>query len=294
MAKVFHILHHIKPKLVLIGGGGHARACIDVIEQENRFKIYGIVDSNALQNGISEVLGYPILGGDELLESLYTQVKIAFIALGQIKTPAHRMRIYQNLKTIGYNLPTIISPLAYIAKGVNLKEGSIIMHHALVNANAKIGTACIINSKALVEHDCVVEDFCHLSTASVINGNCHIGEGSFLGSNMILAHNAAVAPNSVLYNNPLEKFHKSLQTQVLSKLKKSNPVSIDLSSSSKMGENLTGGGVNTPIFYFLHFFTLAFYIFSIFINIFYYRFLILFSIFISFFNLILRSSYGKY
>lgn len=43
MAKRFHILHHIKPKLVLIGGGGHARACIDVIEQENHFRIYGII-----------------------------------------------------------------------------------------------------------------------------------------------------------------------------------------------------------------------------------------------------------
>ena len=255
MAKAFHILHRIKPKLVLIGGGGHARACIDVIEQENRFKIYGIVDSFALQNGISEVLGYPILGGDELLESLYTQIKIAFIALGQIKTPAHRMRIYQNLKAIGYNLPTIISPLAYIAKGVNLKEGSIIMHHALVNANAKIGTACIINSKALVEHDCVVEDFCHLSTASVINGNCHIGEGSFLGSNMILAHNAAVAPNSVLYNNPLET-SQSISRISLAKSQNNSQNSLQESTthysnknlSSQIDENLTGGGDKLKLF----------------------------------------------
>lgn len=256
MAKVFHILHRIKPKLVLIGGGGHARACIDVIEQENRFKIYGIVDSFALQNGISEVLGYPILGGDELLESLYTQIKIAFIALGQIKTPAHRMRIYQNLKAIGYNLPTIVSPLAYIAKGVNLKEGSIIMHHALVNANAKIGTACIINSKALVEHDCVVEDFCHLSTASVINGNCHIGEGSFLGSNMILAHNAAVAPNSVLYNNPLEvsqnisRISPSLANKSNSQgsLQESATHYSNKNLSSQIDENLTGGGDKLKLF----------------------------------------------
>ncbi|BAM32078.1 acetyl transferase [Helicobacter cinaedi CCUG 18818 = ATCC BAA-847] len=277
MAKRFHILHHIKPKLVLIGGGGHARACIDVIEKENRFKICGIVDSNALQNGISEVLGYPILGGDELLESLYTQVKIAFIALGQIKTPTHRMRIYQNLKTIGYNLPTIISPLAYIAKGVNLKEGSIIMHHALVNANAKIGTACIINSKALVEHDCVVEDFCHLSTASVINGNCHIGEGSFLGSNMILAHNTAVAPNSLLYNNPLEVSQNisgispslANKSNSQSSLQESTTHYSNKNLSLQIDKNLTGGGDRVKYLYpcnssfsFFRFQAISFYPFS--------------------------------
>ena len=32
-------------KIILIGGGGHALSCIDVIEQENKFKIVGIVDS---------------------------------------------------------------------------------------------------------------------------------------------------------------------------------------------------------------------------------------------------------
>ena len=34
----------MKEKLVLIGGGGHCRACIDVIERENKYQIAGIVD----------------------------------------------------------------------------------------------------------------------------------------------------------------------------------------------------------------------------------------------------------
>ncbi|RDU60766.1 acetyltransferase [Helicobacter marmotae] len=194
----------MKPLLVLIGGGGHAKACIDVIEQENVYQIYGILDSLALQKGQKETLGYPILGGDELLEELFLHIKHAFIAIGQIKSPSIRAHIYQNLKAIGYHLPSIISPLAYVAKSAIIQEGSIIMHHALINANAKIGKACIINSKALVEHDCQVEDFCHLSTGSVINGHCFIGRGSFMGSNMILAHNTHIPPNSLIYHNPLE------------------------------------------------------------------------------------------
>ena len=32
-------------KLILIGGGGHCKACIDVIELENKYKIMGILDS---------------------------------------------------------------------------------------------------------------------------------------------------------------------------------------------------------------------------------------------------------
>ena len=31
-------------KIILIGGGGHALSCIDVIEHEKKFKIIGIID----------------------------------------------------------------------------------------------------------------------------------------------------------------------------------------------------------------------------------------------------------
>ena len=33
-----------KNNLILIGGGGHCKSCIDVIEQENKFNITGILD----------------------------------------------------------------------------------------------------------------------------------------------------------------------------------------------------------------------------------------------------------
>ncbi|GAB1465126.1 hypothetical protein MASR2M54_06260 [Aliarcobacter cryaerophilus] len=57
------------------------------------------------------------------------------------------------------------------------------MHHALVNANTKIGKNCIINTKALIEHDAIIEDNCHISTASIINGGVIVKENSFVGSN---------------------------------------------------------------------------------------------------------------
>jgi len=40
----------MKKELILIGGGGHCTACIDVIEQEGRFAIAGIVDVETSRN----------------------------------------------------------------------------------------------------------------------------------------------------------------------------------------------------------------------------------------------------
>src|SRR5690606_32925171 len=90
---------------------------------------------------------------------------------------------YESLKEIGYKLPVITSPLAYVSRHAQIGEGTLIMHHALVNANANIGKNCIINSKALIEHDAQVGDHCHISTASVINGGVVVENNTFVGSN---------------------------------------------------------------------------------------------------------------
>ena len=34
----------MKEEIILIGGGGHCKSCIDVIEQEGKYQIAGIVD----------------------------------------------------------------------------------------------------------------------------------------------------------------------------------------------------------------------------------------------------------
>ena len=42
----------MKPEIILLGGGGHCRSCIDVIEQAGDFNIAGIVDKNLSTPGL--------------------------------------------------------------------------------------------------------------------------------------------------------------------------------------------------------------------------------------------------
>jgi len=170
-----------KPEILLIGGGGHCHSVIDVIEQENKFTIAGIIDKKELVG--QKVLGYEIIASDDDLPNLFENYKNAIVTVGQIKSNTLRVKLFNTIKDIGYNLPIIISPFAYISKHSFIDEGTIIMHNALINAGVKIGKNCIINSKALVEHDSTVEDYCHVSTAAVINGGVTVKENTFFGSN---------------------------------------------------------------------------------------------------------------
>lgn len=170
----------MKPKLILIGGGGHCKSCIDVIEQEGKFEIAGIVDKSTNRE---ELLGYSILSNDEKLPELRLIFDYAFITVGQIKSPLARMRIFEYIKSLGFLLPKIISPRAYVSLHAIIGEGTIIMHDAIVNAGASVGRNCIINTRALIEHDSSVGDHSHISTTAVINGGVTVGQGTFVGSN---------------------------------------------------------------------------------------------------------------
>ena len=173
----------MKEKIVLIGGGGHCHSVIDVIEQTNGYEIIGIVDVK--ENIGKKVLDYEIIACDDDLETIFQSCKNAVITVGQIKSSILRVKLYNKLKEIGFNLPVIISPLAYVSKHAILEEGTVVMHHALINANANVGKNCIINTKALIEHDVTVGDNCHISTATILNGGVVVKENSFVGSNSV-------------------------------------------------------------------------------------------------------------
>lgn len=171
----------MREDIILIGGGGHCKSVIDVIELEGRYTIAGVIDKKELIG--SKVLGYEVIGCDNELEELFKSYKNAIVTVGQIETNVIRVKLFRLLKEIGYNLPIIKSPLAYISKYALIDEGSVIMHHALLNPDARVGKNCIINSKALIEHDAVVEDNCHISTGASINGGVCVKANSFVGSN---------------------------------------------------------------------------------------------------------------
>jgi sugar O-acyltransferase (sialic acid O-acetyltransferase NeuD family) len=183
-------------RLTLLGGGGHCRSCIDVIEAGGIFEIAGVIQSAS--SGSAPVSGYPVIGTDEDLPKLLARGENAMVAVGQIKSATTRIRLYETLKSLGASLPAIVSPRAQVSKKAIIGEGSIVMHGAVVNAGASVARNCIINSQALVEHDVCIEDHCHISTGALVNGGVIVRAGSFIGSGAILREGVEVGAGAVV------------------------------------------------------------------------------------------------
>jgi|TARA_B110000037_G_scaffold222702_1_gene298998 sugar O-acyltransferase (sialic acid O-acetyltransferase NeuD family) len=192
-----------KKQIILIGAGGHCKSCIDVLESENKFEIIGILD---LPNRFGQdILGYKIIGNDNDIPQLAKDGQNFLLTVGHLGDSKKRIKLFNLVKSNGGNLPVIISPTSYVSIHSEIGEGTIIMHHVLVNANAVIQKNCIINSKSIIEHDAVIGNHCHISTASVVNGGVKIGDNVFFGSGAVSKQGIEIPENSFIRANSIVK-----------------------------------------------------------------------------------------
>lgn len=161
--------------IVLIGAGGHAKVCIELLQAMGEEIAYcvGGEDSPNL------CLGVPVLKGDENLVRLYSEgYSRLFVAIG-----SNRLR--ERLATLameqGYQLVNAISPQAIISPTVKLGSGIAVMAGAVINAEATIADLAIINTGATVDHDCRIGKAVHIAPQCGLAGNVIIGNLSFLG-----------------------------------------------------------------------------------------------------------------
>ena len=183
-------------EIILIGAGGHARSCMDIIEIAGQYKIAGLVEKDDADT--NENLGYPLIGTDDDLPDLRKEFEFALVTVGQIKTASTRVRLFGLLMNLGYKLPVIVSPRSHVSRHSKVGEGTIIMHDVIVNTNAEIGRNCIINNKVLIEHDAAVGDHCHIATGSIVNGKVTVGRESFLGSRAVTKQSIAIGSRCVI------------------------------------------------------------------------------------------------
>ena len=183
-------------RLALIGGGGHCKSCIEVINSTSRFNIIGIFDKQEKKS--ENYLGVPYLGDDSKISDTLSANDMALITVGQIHTSTIRKKLYELTKSMKIQMPVVIASSSIVSHHSKILEGSIIMHGAIVNAAAKIGSNVIINSMALIEHDVQIGDHSHISTGARINGNVHIAEGCFIGSGAIIHHGIQIGSNAVI------------------------------------------------------------------------------------------------
>jgi len=184
-----------RPELVLAGASGHAKAVIDVIEREGKYRIAFLLDDNSALHG-STFFGYPVTGS---IESLGTRKEgdrpLVLVSIG---SNTARTRIAAWLRGQGFELGRAIHPHAQIGRGASIGAGTVVMAGVVVNSDTTVGENVIVNTGATVDHDCSVGDGAHLAPGVHMCGGVHVGAGSFIGAGAVIIPGVRIGVNAVV------------------------------------------------------------------------------------------------
>ncbi len=192
-------------KIILLGGGGHAKVLIDLIRASKKYEIAGVLDPH-IAGG--KVAGISVLGADDLLQELHDKgIRNVCVGIGSIKDNSKRKRLYENVKQLGFDLPGLIHPESFVSSVAQVSEGAQVMAGATIQTGSTIGINSIVNTGAIIEHHSVIGKHVHICPGVVLSGESFVDDEAFIGvgSTIIqgikIGKGALVAAGAVVVND---------------------------------------------------------------------------------------------
>jgi len=194
-----------KNAILLVGHGGHARMCLDIIRRRGEYEPIGLIVPDGSDDSEigKEVFGAPVVGTDSDLEAFRKDgIRYAVNALGAVKEPALREEIYKRINKADFQVPPLIHPDATVEPSAVIEEGVHVMAQAVVGSNARVARNAIINTGAIVSHDCFIGAHSHIAPGAVLGGDVRVGERSLIGMGVTVYLGLRIG-NDVIIRNGL-------------------------------------------------------------------------------------------
>jgi sugar O-acyltransferase (sialic acid O-acetyltransferase NeuD family) len=171
---------------------------IDCLLENREVNLWGILDPDVAKRG-QDILGVPIVGGDERLSSLRREGITHFVVgVGSAGNNGPRERLFREALAHGLaplsvqHHSAICSPRARLGIGVQLLAG------AIVNVRAEIGDNVLLNTGSIVEHDCRIGDHVHVATGARLAGTVEVGTRAHIGAGATVRQNIRIGAGAIV------------------------------------------------------------------------------------------------
>ena len=148
--------------LLIIGAGGHGKV-VSEIAADCGYRKIDFLDDNSSD----------AIGKISDLEKFTGQYECAFVGIGNNR---FRGELIEKLEELGYQVPVLIHPTAYISRTAKIEKGTLVEPKAIVNANTAILTGCIISVGGIVDHDAIIEKCCHINVGAIVKAGATVEE----------------------------------------------------------------------------------------------------------------------
>ena len=188
-----------KERIILVGSGQHANVVLYNIEEQGKYDVVGILDSDISKKNIS-FNGIPILGDYNNIDTLqYVKKEFNidrfFIGFGNMN---YRKFVYEYLIKNGWEAVNIFHPNAVISKQAKIGNGVLIECGCLITPNPIIGNNVVVNTGSQINHDNIVMDHVYMASGVVLSGGVYIGENSLIDDGVIITLGKKVGKNCII------------------------------------------------------------------------------------------------
>jgi sugar O-acyltransferase (sialic acid O-acetyltransferase NeuD family) len=157
------------------------------------FHLKAFLDDNSDKQG-KDFCGVPVVGGIDMLKELPDVAVVIGIAFPKIK-----IQIVKRLKSLGhFYFPTLISPSAWLSKGVRLGLGGVIYPGVSINYGTLIGDFVVINMNCAIGHDVSIGNYVSIAPGVNLGGYTFIGHGVELGIGSATKQSIKIHDNSIV------------------------------------------------------------------------------------------------
>ena len=180
-------------RLLIVGAGGHGKVVAETALASGRWKEVAFLDGRYPQ--LSSAIGWPVVGSDAEPAGFLNDHPEAFVAIGDNQIRVSRILA---LQALGFRVPALVHPAAWVSPSAILGAGSVVMAGGIINACADLGRGCIVNTGATVDHDCVLADGVHISPGAHVGGASAIGERSWVGVGAAIRHGVRIGADVMI------------------------------------------------------------------------------------------------
>jgi sugar O-acyltransferase (sialic acid O-acetyltransferase NeuD family) len=187
----------MKKNILIIGASGHAKVIIDIIEKENTYTIFGLIDTYKKKG--DKLYDYDILGKETDIPKIVEENDIygGVIAIGDNWVRKLMFEKISNL-SIDFKYITTIHPDAIIGSNLKIGDGVVVMPGVVINSNVRIDNCCILNTKSFLGSNSIMKDFSSLGPGAVVDYNVTIEDCSVISLGVCVVNNMTIGKNSII------------------------------------------------------------------------------------------------
>lgn len=171
--------------LLILGAGQYGTVVKEIAEEMQCFEKIAFLDDTYGNEKADETYHEAAIGRLSDYEEQTPNYSYAIVAMGN---PQLRREWTEKLVEVGFKIPVIVSPRAFVSPSAQLRYGAVIEPLAGVQANAVVGIGSFVSMGAVVNHNAFVGDYCHIDCNATVESGAFVSVGELVACGEVVHH----------------------------------------------------------------------------------------------------------